>query len=230
MAALNQTDRNEPGHQYNFRTPLPPGEYFAITPTYRPPHNAQPIIDDQTGVCIGYSVAQAPGLWQIYDADGRFAILEEVPLETPLIDPTDIALFMFGAFRLLRTGVGLFESGISNKVKAVLSGGALNILKGRFKAGLSVRNLLFTQATARHMADPGRYIPVHILEKAVRFGRRGPDPQKIPGQFEYIIGMTRLTKRVEGNAIVYRPKKYTLQVIIREKDWTVMHYHIEAVR
>ena len=229
MAAYNQTDPNEPSHSYNFRTPMPSGEYFAITPNYRPPHNAQPIVDDQSGVCIGYSVAQAPGLWQIYDADGRFVMLEEASLEAPLIDPTDIALFMFGAFRLLRTGGALFEAATSNRVKAALSSGTLNILKGRFKVGLSIRSLRFTKATARHMDNPGRYIPVHILEKAIRFGKRGPDPEKAAGQFEYLIGMTRLTKKIQGNAVVYIPKKYTLQVIVREKDWTIMHFHIQAI-
>lgn len=92
MEYSNQADPNKTGQYYTFRTQLRQGEYFAITPTQRPPHNAQPIIEEQTGVCIGYSVAQAPGLWQIYDADGRFATLEESPLETPLIDPVDIAL------------------------------------------------------------------------------------------------------------------------------------------
>lgn len=55
-------------------------------------------------MCLGYSVAQAPGLWQIYDTDGTFVRLEEAPLESPLIDPTDLALIAFGVFRILSTG------------------------------------------------------------------------------------------------------------------------------
>lgn len=230
MAVFNQIDLSELGQHYNFRTPLQQGEYFAITPNYQLPQNAQPIVEDQTGICIGYSVAQAPGLWQIYDADGRFAMLEEAPLEAPLIDPTEIALFLFGAFRLFRTGVSLFEAAASNRVKAALSGVTLNELRGRLKSGLSAVNLKFTRTTAARMADPGRYIPIHILEKAIRFGRRRPDPDKVAGQFEYLIGMTRLNKKTVGNAIVYSQKKYTLHVIVRERDWTIMHFHIKAIR
>jgi len=178
MAAYNQTNPNEPGQHYNFRTSLPHSEYFAITPTFQPPHNSRPIVDEQTGMCIGYSVARAPGLWQIYDADGRLATLEEAPLETPIIDPTDIALFMFGAFRLLRTGRVMFEAASGGRVAAALSAATLNILRGRLKVGLSAVSLKFTRTTAARMADPGRYIPVYLLEKAVRFGKRGPDPQK----------------------------------------------------
>jgi hypothetical protein len=229
MTAYNQDTLTEPGQYYTFRTQRQYGEYFAITPTHNPPHNSQPIVDEKTGVCIGYSVAQAPGLWQIYDADGRFATLEESPLESPLIDPIDIALITFGAFRLLTTGRALFEAAASNRIKVVLSEATLNILRGRFKVGLSATSLKFTHTTAAHMAEPGRFIPVQILEKAVRYGVRSSDPQKITGQFIYRIGMTRLTKKVVGNAIVYSPKKYTLHVLVRERDWTVMHFHIKEM-
>ena len=84
---------------YTFQSTLPAGEYFEFRPR-NPPLNSKPIVDDESGMCIGYSVAQAPGLWQIYDANGMFVRLEEAPLEAPLIDPTDLALIAFGAFRL----------------------------------------------------------------------------------------------------------------------------------
>lgn len=47
-------------------------------------------------MCIGYTIAQAPGLWQIYDAQGHLVRLEEAPRETPLSDPIDIALLDWG--------------------------------------------------------------------------------------------------------------------------------------
>ncbi|WP_394564461.1 hypothetical protein [Pantoea sp. SGAir0180] len=68
------------------------------------------MLDETSGMCIGYTVAQAPGLWQIYDAQGHFVRLEEAPLETPLFDPTDIATDCFCVFRILRTGRALFEA------------------------------------------------------------------------------------------------------------------------
>ncbi|QJW55642.1 hypothetical protein HL670_02528 [Serratia plymuthica] len=81
--------REELGRYYTFQSRLPPGEFFEIRPRLLP-HNAKPITDDESGMCIGYSVSQAPGLWRIYDTDGTFVRLEEAPLESPLIDPTDI--------------------------------------------------------------------------------------------------------------------------------------------
>lgn len=72
-------------------------------------------------MCIGYTVAQAPGLWQVYDVQGHFVRLEEAPLETPLIDPADIALFGLGVFRILRTGRVLFESGARAALSAKFS-------------------------------------------------------------------------------------------------------------
>ena len=230
MAVYERTDLNEHGQYYTFISALRQGEYFAITPHFQLPHNAQPIVDDQTNVCIGYSVAQAPGLWQIYDSDGRFTTLEESPLEAPLIDPLDIALFMFGAFRLLRTGQALLEGVAANRIKVALSGATLSILRGRFKAGLSATSLKFTRKTAARMADPGRFIPVQILERAVRFGTRHPDPEKVAGLFVYRIGMTRLSKKMVGNEIVYIPKRYTLHVLVKERDWTVMHFHIIEIK
>ena len=80
------------------------------------------------------------------------------------------------------------------------------------------------------MADPGRYIPIQIIEKAVRYGIRSPDSRNKIGLFIYRIGMTRLTKIIVDYAIVYKPKWYTLHVVIRERDWTVMHFHIKEIK
>lgn len=230
MTEYDLIDPNEPGQYYTFRTHLRPGEYFAITPSFRPPHIAKPIVDEQTNVCLGYSVAQAPGLWQIYDADGRFITLEESPLETPLVDPLDIALFMFGAFRLLRTGKALLEGAAINRMKVAMSEATLSILRGRFKVGLSAVSIKFSKTTALHMADSGRYIPIQIIEKAIRYGVRSPDPRRKAGLFIYSIGMTRLTRSIVGKAVVFKPKSYTLHVLMREKDWTVMHFHIKEIK
>lgn len=71
--------REEPGRYYTFQSRLPPGEFFEIRPRLLP-QNAKPITDDESGMCIGYSVSQAPGLWRIYDTDCTFVSLEEAPL------------------------------------------------------------------------------------------------------------------------------------------------------
>lgn len=226
MTALATTTQEEPGYFYTFPSRLPNGVFFELPPRNRP-HNSQPILDDETGMCIGYSVNQAPGLWRIYDTDGIFVQMEEAPLESPLIDPTDIALLAFGVFRILRTGRALFEASKRVALAAKLSHATISFLRGRLKAGLSVRNLKVTKKVAMHMGNPGRYVPMLIMEKAIRYGARSPDPQKIAGQFVYRTEMYRLVKRTVGNEVKYVYERYRLHVLVREKDWTIMHFHYD---
>ncbi|ENZ1219237.1 hypothetical protein ACGE9R_001993 [Enterobacter hormaechei] len=50
---------DEPGRFYTFQSTLPAGEYFEFRPR-NPPLNSKPIVDDESGMCIGYSVARLP--------------------------------------------------------------------------------------------------------------------------------------------------------------------------
>ncbi|MBE3286109.1 hypothetical protein IM312_04660 [Enterobacter cloacae complex sp. P31C] len=174
-------------------------------------------------MCIGYSVAQAPGLWQIYDADGMFVRLEEAPLEPPLIDPTDLALIAFGAFRLFRAGKALLESGVKAAVTVRLSEATISLLRGRLKMGLSARALRMSESSAKHMLTPGRYVPLQIQEKAIRYGIRTPDPLKKPGLFRYEARMYKLVEDRQNKG-TYIYKSYRLEVLVRETDWTIMHF------
>ena len=212
----------EPGRYYTFKSNLVSGEYFEVRPR-NVPLNSKPIVDDESGMCIGYSVARAPGLWQIYDTDGIFIRLEEAPLEAPLIDPTDLALLVFGAFRLFRIGKGLLESGVKTAVTVRLSEATISLLRGRLKIGLSARSLKMAESAAKHMSEPGRFVPLQIQEKAIRYGARTPDPLKKPGLFWYETRMYKLVedKTNKGN-FFYKP--YRLEVLVREKDWTIMHF------
>ncbi|MEG6042716.1 hypothetical protein NFK84_11850 [Enterobacter ludwigii] len=213
---------DEPGRYYTFQSNLPSGEYFQFRPR-NPPLNSKPIVDDESGMCIGYSVAQAPGLWQIYDSDGVFIRLEEAPLEAPLIDPTDLALIAFGAFRLFRAGKALLESGVKTAVTVRLSEATISLLRGRLKMGLSAQSLKMTETPAKHMLNPGRYVPLQLQEKVIRYGKRTPDPQKVPGLFRYESEIYKLVEnRAEKGTYIY--KKYTLEVLVREKDWTITHF------
>ncbi|PEI02318.1 hypothetical protein CRM79_03320 [Pantoea agglomerans] len=173
-------------------------------------------------MCIGYSVAQAPGLWQIYDVEGHFVRLEEAPLETPLIDPTDIALFALGIFHILRTGRVLFESGARAAIYAKLSHSTISFLRSRLKVGLHARNLKMTETAARHMLEPSRYVPLQIQERAIRFGKRMPDPREGKGMFRYETDIYKL--RYDKQRREYVHQKYKFEVIVRESDWTISHF------
>ncbi|CNB85697.1 hypothetical protein [Yersinia pseudotuberculosis] len=216
----------EKGKHYTFRSPLPQGEFFEFR-QHTPPHNAKPIVDDESGMCIGYSVIQAPGLWRIYDIDGILVRLEEAPLESPLLDPTDLVLIGLGVFRILRTGVTLLEAGTKTAASVKLSQSVTQLLRSRFKLGLSVHNLKMTETSARHMLNSGRYVPIQLMEKAIRYGTRAADPKKISGQFIYRTDIYKLVKRRVGNEIKYVYEKFRLHVVVREKDWTIMHFHYD---
>lgn len=206
----------EPMHHCIFQSRLPQGEYFEIRPRLLP-HNAKPITDDESGMCIGYSVSHAPGLWRIYDTDGIFVRLEEVPLESPLIDPIDIALLAVGVFRIFFAGRALLQSGVRTSITVKLSQGTVSFLRSRLKMGLSARNLKMTETAAKHMYNPGRYVPLQLQEKAIRYGRRMADPDKVPSLYQYETKMFRLVedKSRKGR---YLYKEYRLEILVREKD------------
>ncbi|UIA94733.1 hypothetical protein LU633_13875 [Erwinia tracheiphila] len=214
--------REEPGRYYTFQSRLPRGEFFEIRPRLLP-HNAKPITDDESGMCIGYSVSQAPGLWRIYDTDGLFVRLEEAPLESPLIDPIDIALLAAGVFRIFFAGRALLQSGVRTAITVKLSQGTVSFLRSQLKLGLSARNLKMTETAAKHMYNPGRYVPLQLQEKAIRYGRRTPDPRKSPGLFRYETEMYRLVEDKSRKGY-YFYKRFILEVVVREKDWTVTHF------
>lgn len=212
----------EKGNFYNFKSILPIGEYFELR-RWTPPKSAQPIIDEQLGMCVGYSVLQTPGLWRIYDIDGNIISLEEAPLESPLFDPLDIIFIGWGFFKILRAGTVLFESGIKSAITVKLSQITIGTLRGRLKIGLSGYNLKMTETAAKHMLNPGRYVPIQIMEKTIRFGKRFADPRKSEGIFRYETTLYKLVEnKAKKGSFLY--KKYILEVVVREKDWTVVHF------
>ncbi|SCC01206.1 hypothetical protein GA0061070_100688 [Kosakonia oryziphila] len=73
------------------------------------------------------------------------------------------------------------------------------------------------------MQNPGRYVPLQIQEKAIRYGRRMPDPKKKPELFRYETEIYRLVENKQAKGTYYY-KKYTLEVLVREKDWTISHF------
>ncbi|EPO6660514.1 hypothetical protein [Klebsiella aerogenes] len=216
------TITKEQGRYYSFHSQLRPGEYFEFRPR-NTPLNSKPIVDDEIGMCIGYSVMQATGLWQIYDTQGIFIRLEEAPLEKPLIDPTDLIFLGLGVFRLLRTGQSLLQSGVRTAVRVKLSEATVSLLRGRLKVGLSPRALKMTETSARHMLNPGRYVPLQIQEKVIRYGRRMPDPRNVRGLYRY---ESEIYKLVENKAVkgTFLYKKYTIEIVVREQDWTITHF------
>ncbi|SUB16406.1 Uncharacterised protein [Pantoea agglomerans] len=71
------------------------------------------------------------------------------------------------------------------------------------------------------MYEPGRYVPLHIQERAIRYGRRhGRSSQTGEGMYRYETEMYKLHRK--KNITEY--KKYTLEVVVRVSDWTITHF------
>lgn len=187
------------------------------------PAGAKPIYDETLGACVGYSWEGIRGVWHIYDATGQVVAMEEAPLEPPLLDPFDLVLIGATFVKLIRSGFTAAQGLLAQRSAAALTKSfgqhLLPLLRSRLK-GLSVQRLKFTETTARHMANAGRRVPIHILHLAIKFGKRSPDPQKVAGVFRYEIPMTRLVKR----GSVYSRETKTLEVVVRESDWTILHF------
>ena len=184
------------------------------------PAGAVPIYDEDLHAIVGYRFESATGVYKLFDLDGNVVGMEEKGLETPLIDPIDLIFFFGGVFRAL--GKGAVRAAASAGTKAVAAGAArlttrtmlaavVGAMRTVFK-GLSVRSLKFTSTTAARMATSGRYVPIHILHLAIKYGKRAADPQGAKGAFLYTIKMFK------------NGKEYILEVVVREKDWTILHF------
>lgn len=142
--------------------------------------------------------------------------MEEVGLESPLLDPIDLIVLFGGLLRAIGKGTGSIAARAVGRGSVVIGGRTLSAaVTGAMRTAfrrLSVQSLKFTATTAERMATRGRYVPVHILHLALKYGRRSPDPQRVQGAFLYTIKMLK------------NGKEYALEVIVREKDWTILHF------
>jgi len=55
---------------------------------------------------------------------------------------------------------------------------------------------------------------------AIKFGTKVPDPQGVDGAVMFVSKVFRLSKTGQV-------KEYTLNVVVRLRDWTILHFHME---
>lgn len=198
---------------------IEPNSMFDLRPIDIPA-GAVPIFDDELCAVIGYRHECTTGVYRLYNLEGKIVGIEEKGLETPLIDPLDLIFFAGGIFRAIGKGIVTGTIRTAPKVAAltatrisarVLAISVLGAMRTAFK-GLSVRSLKFTAITAARMATKGRYVPTHILHLAIKYGKRVADPQGVKGAFLY-------TTKIFRNGT-----EYTLDVVVRESDWTILHF------
>jgi hypothetical protein len=193
-----------------------PGVPFVVRPPGLPVA-AVPLYDDDLQAVVGFRWESATGVYRVYDLNGEFVSMYEEPLQTPLLDPIDLIFIFGGIFRAaVRGATGAATrtalAGGMRGLVVTLGEGAVAALRASMRRLLET-DLKFTATTAARMAAKGRHVPVHILKLAIRHGKRIPDPQGIAGAFEYTVPMVR-------NGV-----GYTLKVVLREADNTVLHFH-----
>lgn len=180
------------------------------------PSRAAPLFDSDLHMVTGYAETIS-GISRIYDLDGTMVKMEEMPLEAPPLGPEDVIFFIsslarFGFKTLFRTGIRALSADVSKAT--------LYILRERFKT-LKPLSLSFTAKTILRMKDPTRFVPVQILMLAIKHGKRMPDPHGTVGSVKYAISITIKSKKWPAG------KEYVLNVIVREKDQTILHFHYE---
>jgi len=90
------------------------------------------------------------------------------------------------------------------------------------------------------MMEAGRYVPLAILERAIRYGKRSLDVVGKSGKtlqkYEIkIIRSRKMTKTVDiegpgvkgvpmGKHVLYENKEFTLEVVVDESTWTIVHF------
>lgn len=201
--------------------PLEPGTVFEIRPPMIPAGSV-PIFDDREAhAIVGYRHEPVEGWFKFYDLEGRVAGMAERGLEPPLVDPVEFIFVFAGLVRgltrgaLRATGTRMAAAaGVRITVRG-MAAAAVAAMRLVLRKLVSVRSLRFTAATAKRMATKGRHVPLHILHLAIKYGARQGDPKRIKGLFQYTVPMFRNGQR------------YTLKVVVRESDWTIVHFHYQ---
>ena len=199
----------------------PPGgsDVFEVRPARVPP-GAASVVDEASGAGIGYR-EDSGGVWMVWDLDGALVEIGELPLEAPLLDPIDLLSggltgLLRGALRgAARGAAGGAIAGAGRAGVRALATRTVLALHRVFRGLIGPGSLKFTATTATRMATPGRHVPLHILRLAIRHGKQMADPQGVLGAVKYVAPMWR------------NGKQYTLEVIVRARDSTVLHFHYE---
>ncbi|MEG0279934.1 MAG: hypothetical protein RR510_10980 [Morganella sp. (in: enterobacteria)] len=162
------------GQFHEFTSPLNEGDFFALPVESSVPEGVTPIIDESTGLCIGYLYGMN-GVYHIYDINGHYQTVYEIPLESPLFDPLDLLLIGGVVAKLCGRTSLLMRGGAT---RAVSSGGVklsmqiVSSLKSRLTLSSAATKMKYSPQAARAMSDRSRYVPDYILSKVIRNGRQ----------------------------------------------------------
>ena len=177
--------------------------------------NAVPVFDEDIGAVVGYR-QELDGVFKTFDLNGDLVDIQELPLEKPFLDPIDLisigGVVAVSVRKALQAGgIIMSASAAGRKAIELLSQSTLQTLRAVFRRA-ATGTLKFTATTAARMGDKNRFVPVHIIKMAIKYGKRVSDPQGIVGASMYKIPMLRNGRR------------YILEVVVRNRDRTILHF------
>jgi hypothetical protein len=216
-----------------------PPEDNLFYPPMPNPHRGgicRPIFDDDNQAVVGYMYG-SDGFYAIYDLSGKEVWSAEEPVETPLLDPIDFIFIAEGLARgvgkaALKLGVRMAASAGSKALIREITAVVIGTMRAGLRAIISARTLKFTATTAQRMATKGRFVPVHMLKMAIRFGVREADPQGVKEAFQYTLKLIRSEPNIAPGlnpAASWAGRTYTLKVVVKEEltSNTVLHFHYQ---
>lgn len=108
----------------------------------------------------------------VYDLEGNYVGMEEVGLESPLLDPIDLIILFGGLLRGVGKGIGSIAARATGRGSVVVGGRTLSsavtgAMRTNFRR-LSSKSLQFTATTAARMATPGRHVPANSTACVVK--------------------------------------------------------------
>jgi len=84
-----------------------------------------------------------------------------------------------------------------------------------FKSGRKItkleNGLNFSEAAAKHMVNPGRFVPIQTLISAIKYGEKYVDPQGSDAMMYYTV-------------MYKNGEPYNLEVLYHEKTNTIFHF------
>ncbi|MDQ0139259.1 hypothetical protein [Cupriavidus necator] len=188
----------EPALPWTGRNPVSPGWFEMRCP--RVPRDARPVYDEDMDCVIGYHRRFAT-VASTYDLTGGVVTLDACADEDAR---TPASLLVAGALWQPRVR-GITRLGAEGEGLAAPAT-TLARLRGRFIA-LARQPLHFTSTALADMREPDRFVPLHILRLAIRYGAR----------LAVVADAARLAAQITRRGV-----PTALELTLRPRDHTVL--------
>jgi hypothetical protein len=96
----------EPAVELKLLSAIETDSVFEV-PLLSMPKGPVPVYDDQLHAVVGYRHETTTGVFRLYDLEGNYLGMEEVGIESPLLDPIDLIVLFGGLLRGVGKCIGM---------------------------------------------------------------------------------------------------------------------------